>query len=230
MRLSLTFFRIPLASRLGIAYNRGWRTGRRGERNGYGKADRGIDHHGRLHVWGGHAQSQILQAALGTDVRIEYPELQKSISGRYGSKGVRLDAYVEDDAGTVYDVEIQTAEKKSLPKRARYYQSLIDLHILEKGEDYAALRKSFVIFICTYDPFGKGRYVYTFESLCREDTGVALGDEAAKVILNAKGHVGEISAELKALLRYMDGFAPEDDYTRELDGIVAEIRSVSIWY
>lgn len=37
-------------------------------------------------------------------------------------------------------MEIQTESKKSLPKRTRYYQGMIDLHILEKGEDYASLK------------------------------------------------------------------------------------------
>ena len=107
----------------------------------------------------------LLELVLGVKIRkIEYPELQKAVDERYGSKSIRLDVYVEDDAGTVYDVEIQTTDKRNLPKRTRYYQGLIDLHILEKGEDYAALRKSFVIFICTYDPFGKGRWAYTFET------------------------------------------------------------------
>ena len=172
----------------------------------------------------------LLEMALGVKIRkISYPELQKSIDARYGSKSIRLDVYVEDEAGTVYNVEIQTTDKKNLPKRTRYYQGLIDLHILEKGEDYTALRKSFVIFICTYDPFGKGRWIYTFENLCREDRSVALGDEATKIVLNTKGHVGEISEELKALLRYMDGFAPEDDYTRELDSAVTAIRNDEKW-
>ena len=103
----------------------------------------------------------LLELVLGVKIRkIEYPELQKTIDARYGSKAIRLDVYVEDEAGTVYDVEIQTTEKKHLPKRTRYYQGVIDLHILEKGEDYTALRKSFVIFICTYDPFGKGRWLH----------------------------------------------------------------------
>ena len=172
----------------------------------------------------------LLEMILGVKIReIRYPELQKTISERYASKGVRLDAYVEDDAGTVYDVEIQTADKKNLPKRMRYYQGLIDLHILEKGEDYAALRKSFVIFICAYDPFGKGRYVYEFDSRCRQDFSVALGDEATKVVLNAKGRVGEASADLKALLRYMDGAAPESGYTRALDKAVTAIRRDEKW-
>ena len=172
----------------------------------------------------------LLEIALGVRIRrIEYPELQKAINERYGSKSVRLDAYVEDDAGTVYDVEIQTTDRRNLPERMRYYQSLIDLRILEKGEDYTALRRSFVIFICTYDPFGKGRYAYTFESRCREDLGVALGDKATKIVLNAKGRVGEASGDLKALLRYMDGGAPESPYTRALDAAVAEIRADKKW-
>ena len=172
----------------------------------------------------------LLELALGVKIRkIEYPESQKAINERYVSKSVRLDVYVEDDAGTVYDVEIQTTDKKNLPRRTRYYQGMIDLRILEKGGDYKALRKSFVIFICTYDPFGRGRWVYTFENLCREDTRIALDDGAAKVILNTKGCVGEISADLKALLRYMDGAAPESEYTRALDSAVMEIRMDEKW-
>ena len=172
----------------------------------------------------------LLEMALGVKIRkIVYPELQKTINKRYGSKSIRLDVYVEDEARTVYDVEIQTTDQKNLPKRTRYYQGMIDLNILERGEDYTALRRSFVIFICTYDPFGKGRYVYTFENRCQEDLSITLGDGATKIILNTKGHVGAISAELKDLLRYMDGFAPNDDYTRELDNAVTAIRKDEKW-
>ena len=172
----------------------------------------------------------LLELILGVKIRkIEYPELQKSIDTHYGSKAIWLDVYVEDEAGTVYDVEIQTTEKKHLPKRMRYYQGIIDLNILKKGEDYRALRKSFVIFICTYDPFGKGRWVYTFENRCKEDTTVTLGDEAVKIVLNTKGHVGKISDELRALLRYMDGFAPENSYTKALDSAVTDVRKDEKW-
>ncbi|MBR1497339.1 MAG: Rpn family recombination-promoting nuclease/putative transposase [Oscillospiraceae bacterium] len=172
----------------------------------------------------------LLELVLGVKIRrIEYPEPQKTIRERRGSKSIRLDVYVEDEAGTVYDVEIQTEQKKGLPKRMRYYQGLIDLHILEKGEDYTGLKKSFVIFICTYDPFGKGRWVYTFENRCREDTGIVLDDGAAKIVLNTKGRIGPISDGLKALLRYMDGSAPEGEYVKALDSAVALVRSDEKW-
>ncbi|MBR3570911.1 MAG: Rpn family recombination-promoting nuclease/putative transposase [Oscillibacter sp.] len=172
----------------------------------------------------------LLELVLGVKIReIRYPEPQKTLEERYGSKSVRLDVYAEDDAGTVYDVEIQTADKKNLPKRTRYYQGMIDLRILERGGDYKALRRSFVIFICAFDPFGKGRWVYTFDNLCREDTEIELGDGATKIILNTKGYVGEIGAELKGLLRYMGGAAPETAYARELESVVAEIRRDEKW-
>ena len=172
----------------------------------------------------------LLEFVLGVKIReIRYPELQKTLNERYGSKSIRLDVYVEDEAGTVYNVEIQTTDKKNLPKRTRYYQGIIDLHILERGDDYSALRKSFVIFICTYDPFGKGRWAYTFENRCREDNSITLGDDAIKILLNTKGYVGEINDELKALLRYMDGLVPENDYTRALDNAVTEIRNDTKW-
>ena len=172
----------------------------------------------------------LLEMILGVKInRIEYLEPQTSIIERYQSKSIRLDVYVADDAGTVYDVEIQTESKKNLPKRMRYYQGMIDLHILEKGEDYTALKKSFVIFICTYDPFDRGRRVYTFENRCIEDESIAIGDEAKKILLNVKGTEGDVSAELGSLLSYMGGSEPSSDYTRELEKAVVEVKSDEKW-
>ena len=53
--------------------------------------------------------------------KIELIELQKTKKEGYESKGVRLDLYVTDDAGAVYNVEVQTSNKRNLPKRMRYY-------------------------------------------------------------------------------------------------------------
>ena len=172
----------------------------------------------------------LLEVVLGVKIReIVYPELQKVIDKRYDSKSIRLDVYVADEAGTVYNVEIQTTDKKNLPQRSRYYQGMIDLNVLEKGADYRELKRSFVIFICTYDPFGEGRYVYTFENLCRENPRIALGDQATKIFLNTKGYVGKVSAALKELLRYMDTFQPTGDYTRKLEQEVEAVRRDEKW-
>ncbi|MDE6719406.1 MAG: hypothetical protein K2J68_06065 [Treponemataceae bacterium] len=52
--------------------------------------------------------------------------------------------------------------EKDLPKRARYYQAMMDLDFLEKSKEYETLLESFVVFICTSDPFGCGLPRYTF--------------------------------------------------------------------
>ena len=88
--------------------------------------------------------------------RIEYPESHKTIDISLPAKSVRLDIYVEDDKNTVYNIEMQTSSNENIPKRSRYYQGMIDLNILDKGGDYSELKKSFVIFVCTFDLFGKG--------------------------------------------------------------------------
>ena len=81
---------------------------------------------------------------------------------------------------------------------------MIDVRVLDKGLDYRKLKKSFVIFICNYDPFGKSRLIYTFRNRCDEDYSIILPDEASKIIINTKGTIGDISDELRAVIQYMD--------------------------
>lgn len=130
----------------------------------------------------------LLECILGIKIRkIKYPELEKTIDKAIGSKSVRLDVYVEDEFDTIYNIEIQATNRKNLPKRSRYYQGIIDINIIDKGDDYKKLKKSYVIFICDYDEFGKGRHIYTFENMCLEEPGLRLGDDTVKIILNTKG-------------------------------------------
>ena len=160
---------------------------------------------------------------------IEYPKSQEIIDLSADAKGVRLDVYVEDGKGTVYNIEMQTTIDKNIPKRMRYYQGMIDLNIPEKGEDYRSLKKSFVIFVCTFDLFGQGRHVYTFENRCVQDLELPLSDDTVKIILNTKGILDDVSIEMKSLLDYIDGKEPEDDFTKELDDAVNEVRDNEKW-
>ena len=40
------------------------------------------------------------------------------------------------------------------------------MYQLDKGMDYMQLKQSFVIFVCTFDPFQLGRHIYTFTNRC----------------------------------------------------------------
>ena len=106
---------------------------------------------------------------------IEYPELQKTIKADVDAKSVRLDVYVRDDKNSVYDIEMQVSNTGELPKRTRFYQSMLDLQLLDKGQTYKQLKPSYIIFICPFDTFGAGRHLYTFQNFCREDYRIVLG-------------------------------------------------------
>ncbi|MCI9532483.1 MAG: Rpn family recombination-promoting nuclease/putative transposase [Lachnospiraceae bacterium] len=161
--------------------------------------------------------------------RIEYPKSQETIDISADAKSVRLDIYVEDGKETVYNIEMQTTENRDLPKRTRYYQGMIDLNILEKGNNYKNLKRSFVIFVCTFDLFDEGRHIYTFENRCIQNPVLGLGDETTKIILNTKGTMDDVTPEMKKLLDFIDGKEPQDDFTRELDEAVQSVRKNEKW-
>ena len=172
----------------------------------------------------------LLEEILNLKIKhLEYPERQKVLDERYDSKSVRLDIYVEDDKKTVYNIEMQTTDKTNLPKRMRYYQGMIDLNILNKGIEYKKLNKSFVIFICTFDPFKKNRYIYTFQNICKEDTSILLKDDEIKVAINVNGTVGNISKELKAVLDYIAKGIANTNYTKNLDAAVQRVKNDEEW-
>ena len=101
--------------------------------------------------------------------RLEYPELQKSITPHYENKGVRLDVYVQD-SNRVFDVEVQNILDDDLPTRTRYYQSMMDIDLLLKGKNYSELKESYVIFVCKDDFFGENLPI----DLVVRTTGISL--------------------------------------------------------
>ena len=141
-------------------------------------------------------------APQAAKARKNRPDTQKALLSAIDKRGVRLDAYL-DDGKTIYNIEMQTAEYGALPQRARLYQAHIDINQLERGQNFDELRPSYVIFICTFDPFGQSRYQYSFRNVCRE-TGEELQDEAYKLFFNTTGTKGEISPSLREMLQYIN--------------------------
>ena len=83
-------------------------------------------------------------------------ELQYTADG----KPIRMDVYSRDDEN-IYDAEMQNLnhrklEDLELPKRSRFYQAMMDVDFLRKGNTYRRLPESPVLFLCTFDPFGEG--------------------------------------------------------------------------
>ncbi|MCI6158157.1 MAG: Rpn family recombination-promoting nuclease/putative transposase [Selenomonadaceae bacterium] len=163
---------------------------------------------------------RLIETILNIKIRkITFAETEKDIHVRRDSKSVRLDVYVEDEQGTLYDIEMQTtdyADPAELPKRTRYYQAMMDMDVLNKGEFYTKLRKTYIIFICTFDPFDRSLSQYTFHETCAEDATLAMGDETTKIFLNSKGRREGINPNLAAFLDYIEGKAPKGKFTETI--------------
>ena len=91
------------------------------------------------------------------------------------------------------------------------------------------MKQSFVIFVCTFDPFHIGRHVYTFENRCVEDPNLPLNDGTQKIILNTKGIFDDVRPELKRLLNFIDGRQPEDSFTQDLSKAVESAKRNEKW-
>jgi predicted transposase/invertase (TIGR01784 family) len=84
---------------------------------------------------------------------------------------------------------MQKLKNDSMPKRSRFYQSVLDVSSLYQGKDsgYENLPNSYVIFITEFDVFGFKRYKYTFKNRCMEIPTLSLNDGTTKIFLNTKG-------------------------------------------
>ena len=168
----------------------------------------------------------LLERILKIKIReIRYPDTEKSISIRLDSKAVRLDVYVEDEIGTVYNIEMQTTKGRDgeLARRTRYYQGMIDMDLLRKGVYYDDLRQTYIIFICTFDLFSMDERIYTFQNKCVEQPELELGDGTTKIFLNAKGLKGRVDEDLEDFLQYVDGKPARSRFTQEM---AQEVESV----
>ncbi|MCR5080195.1 MAG: Rpn family recombination-promoting nuclease/putative transposase [Treponema sp.] len=144
-------------------------------------------------------------------------------------RGVRLDVFVKDSR-RMFDIEIQTSIKHDEAKRARYYQSQMDVSNLMKGEKISNLKESYVIFLCKTDPFCKGLPIYTFSNLCHEDKEFRLGDESYKYFFNAEAFSKlNDDSEIKNFLEYISTNSAKNDFTKTLEKKVFASKVESEW-
>lgn len=162
---------------------------------------------------------------------IVYIETEKTLQPYYDSRGIRLDVILADDNHTRYNLEMQARNVISkagvalLPKRTRYYQSVIDMDMLKQGENFDQLNPLVLIFICTFDFYKEGRYVYTFKSRCLENLELELANDVTVKLVNAKGKHGQVNTLLKNFLRYVMTNEPVDDFTEDVERQVWAVKN-----
>lgn len=161
----------------------------------------------------------VLEIILGKKIPKVKVHSEHTILYSSDFRSVRLDVYAEDEMQVFYDLEMQNKDEKNLAKRSRYYQAEMDVSSLKPGEDFNQLRPSCIIYICTFDPFGKGAYRYVFREYCKEED-IPLGDETQKIFLNTKGIRQEnVPQELIHFLRYVE---------ESTEAVVKEVHEESV--
>lgn len=174
---------------------------------------------------------ETLERCLGIEIERVEVDREKSIVYNPEFKGVRLDIYARDEKNTHYNVEMQVLRKPEIEKRARYYHGQIDMEILLRGLSYKELPDTYVIFICDFDPYGKGKYRYTRKSICEEAPELLMEDGAHTIFLSTQGtNKDEVPRELVRLLEFVG--APlqdsnkdyKDDFIRKLQNSVNEVK------
>ncbi len=175
--------------------------------------------------------AELVERLLHVEVEhVEYPEIEKQIAPYYTTKGIRLDVYLKDQ-NKIIDIEMQTYPQNSIGKRTRYYQSMIDIDALIKGEPYPQMKDSYILFICKTDPFFNyncdpfGLPCYTFRNICKENNEVDLGDNSVKVIYNASAYKREKDIRIRDFLYFINTNDPgKDEFSNRLLETVKKIK------
>lgn len=170
---------------------------------------------------------KFLETLLQTPVgELSVSENEKQLKFTKDGKAIRLDIYAEEKTtGKIYDTEMQnlnghSRESLCLPKRSRFYQALIDTRQMEKAQDYSELKETEIVFICTFDPFGRGLDRYDFENVCKQLPELKLNSGTKKTFINTSATNGRIPKTVKNLYEYINTGLVSDALTSEVDRAV----------
>ena len=173
---------------------------------------------------------ELLEILLHIEIeRLEFQEPQKSFKLTSESRGIRLDVYVKD-SNRVFDIELQTTNERNLELRTRYYQGVMDISELEKGEFYSNMKESYIIFICMFDPFGADMPIYTVKQTFTENEKLIFDDKTHKIFYNVNAFEKlSNDVETKAFLEYLCKHQSTTKFTQSLETAVYRNKNNQNW-
>ena len=118
------------------------------------------------------------------DLEVKEQVLQKDYKNLQGRSAV-LDCVARDTESKRYDVELQQEEEGASTRRARYHSGLLDMNMLEAGQNFNELPESYVIFITRDDVLGYGLPIYHINKKI-EEVREDFQDGAHIIYVNAK--------------------------------------------
>ena len=161
--------------------------------------------------------------------RLVFQEPQKSFKLTPESRGIRLDVYVKD-SNHIFDIELQTTNERNLELRTRYYQGVMDIDELEKGELFSDMKESYIIFICMFDPFGADIPIYTVKQTFEENEKLVFDDKTHKIFYNVNAFEKlSNDVETKAFLKYLCKHQSTSKFTESLERAVYKNKGNQHW-
>ena len=124
---------------------------------------------------------------------------------------------------------MQTTDNKNLDCRMRYYQSMIDAELLDKGADFTELKESNIIFFCTFDPFKKGLPQYTFRNTCEELPELKLADKCRKIAYNVNAFKKVGDKNVRKLLEFISTGKSETPLTNKISNELRRVQGNEEW-
>lgn len=171
------------------------------------------------------------------DLKLKEVKVEEVVLNDSGKRAIRLDAWAIDMENRQFNTEMQNdTSSDNIPKRARFYQGMLDTPILKTGRDtrYRQLPSSIIIFITQEDIFQCDLAMYTFQEQCEEVNGLHLNDGTTKIFLNMTSKNGR--PDLVSLLQYMKKtrldnpeISVHDPRIEKLAEIVDEVKQSEEW-
>ena len=127
------------------------------------------------------------------------------------------------------NLEMQTTDNKNLDCRMKYYQSMIDAELLDKGADFTELKESNIIFFCTFDPFRKGLPQYTFRNTCEELPELKLADKCRKIAYNVNAFKKVSDENIRKLLEFISTDKSETSLTNKITKELKRVQGNEEW-
>lgn len=162
----------------------------------------------------------ILQVILNKkDLEVVDLVIQKDYKNLQG-RSAMLDCFVRDSRGSLIDVEIQQDNEGASPKRARYHSGLMDMNILNPGQDFNQLPESYVIFITRNDVLGYGQAIYHIDRRI-EELDLIFKDETHIIYVNSQN---QDDTELGMLMHDFNCKNAKDFHSKILANRVHELK------
>lgn len=122
------------------------------------------------------------------------------------AKDAILDAFAQDSTGRLINIEIQRRDTVDHARRTRYYGSMIDKSVLDKGAEHEDLPDVYIIYISETDLWNAGEAVYPVNKTIGK-AAIPYDDGKYVVFVNAAVDDG---SDVAQMMKYFKKADPDD--------------------